>query len=295
MASIMSRINFSRKPNSKVYNHNPSGFGFFAKNPGDPDVKLEPSHRSSKASYAPSIKQPHHRSSLANVSVHSGSSFTSNKHERDLCVSGGLEDQSVMDLENYALHKAEETTQAINSCLKVTEEMREGASRVLVNLHQHGEQILRTHQAATSIDHNLRRGEKLLGSLGGLFSKKWKPKTNRGIKGPVLTDDPFLRRCNNTEVRLKLGSTPPRSQWNPRRFRAEPSSTIERVELEMAKQDDSLSDLSNLLGKLKAMAVDMGLEIDRQNKALDVMHYDVDELNIRMKGANHRARHLLRR
>lgn len=33
--------------------------------------------------------------------------------------------------------------------------------------------------------------------------------------------------------------------------------------MEKAKQDDALSDLSNLLGELKEMAIDMGSEIDR--------------------------------
>lgn len=31
------------------------------------------------------------------------------------------------------------------------------------------------------------QSEKLLGSLGGIFSKKWKPKKNREIKGPFLS------------------------------------------------------------------------------------------------------------
>lgn len=33
--------------------------------------------------------------------------------------------------------------------------------------------------------------------------------------------------------------------------------------MEKAKQDDALSDLSNLLGELKEMAIDMGSEIER--------------------------------
>lgn len=41
------------------------------------------------------------------------------------------------------------------------------------------------------------------------------------------------------------------------------------------------------------MAVDMGSEIERQNKALDPLQDDVDELNFRVKNANGRARRLL--
>lgn len=35
------------------------------------------------------------------------------------------------------------------------------------------------------------------------------------------------------------------------------------LQVEKAKQDDGLSDISNILGDLKDMALDMGSEIDR--------------------------------
>ena len=36
-----------------------------------------------------------------------------------------------------------------------------------------------------------------------------------------------------------------------------------QYQAEKAKQDDALSDLSDILGDLKGMAVDMGTELDR--------------------------------
>lgn len=97
------------------------------------------------------------------------------------------------------------------------------------------------------------------------------------------------------------------------------------LQVENAKQDDAFSDLSNILGELKGMALDMGSEIDRfvfslclsecmymymyhqqlilmlamlsmkfrQNKALDPLQDDVEELNFRVKGVNQRTRRLL--
>ena len=41
------------------------------------------------------------------------------------------------------------------------------------------------------------------------------------------------------------------------------------------------------------MAVDMGSEIEHQNKALDHAEDDMDELVSRVRGANHRTRRLL--
>ena len=85
------------------------------------------------------------------------SSTHRNRYKNDFRDSGGLESQSVQELENYAVYKAEETTNSVNSCLKIAEEMREDATKTLVMLHQQGEQITRSHHVAADIDHDLSR------------------------------------------------------------------------------------------------------------------------------------------
>ncbi|KAK3157865.1 hypothetical protein QOZ80_2AG0129320 [Eleusine coracana subsp. coracana] len=234
---------------------------------------------------------------LFSSSSSSYSSGPANRHYRnDFRDAGGLEAQSVQELEGYAAYKAEETTRRTQGCLKIAEEMRDTASKTLVTVHQQGEQIHRTHMMAVDIDQDLSRSEKLLGDLGGLFSKKWKPKKNGAIRGPMLTrDDSFIRKGSHLEQRQKLGLVdhPPRS--NTREFHSEPTSALEKVELEKAKQDDALSDISSILTELKGMAVDMGSEIERQTKAMGDAEKDYDELNFRVKGANTRARRLLGR
>ncbi|XP_074568770.1 SNAP25 homologous protein SNAP32-like [Curcuma longa] len=223
-----------------------------------------------------------------------GFSASNARYRNEFRDSGGIENQSVQELENYAVYKAEETTNTINGCLKIAEEMREDASNTLVKLHQQGQQITRTHQAVADIEHDLSRGEKLLGSLGGLFSKTWKPKKTHKIKGPLpVPQDDFHTQGSHLEQKQKLGlvTAPPRSE--PRHLPSEQTSALEKVEHEKAKQDDVLSDLSNLLGELKSMAIDMGSEIKRQNVALDRMQDDTDEIHERVKGANQQGRRLL--
>lgn len=78
-----------------------------------------------------------------------------NRYKNDFRDSGGLENQSVQELEGYAVYKAEETTKAVNGCLKIAEEIKEDATNTLVMLHQQGEQITRTHQTAATIDQDL--------------------------------------------------------------------------------------------------------------------------------------------
>lgn len=83
--------------------------------------------------------------------------FSKDQYKNNFRDSGGLENQSVQELESYALYKAEETTLKVNGCLKIAEEIREDASRTLVTLHQQGEQITRTHLDAANIEHDLSR------------------------------------------------------------------------------------------------------------------------------------------
>ncbi|XP_059303675.1 SNAP25 homologous protein SNAP33-like [Lycium ferocissimum] len=285
---------------------NPGSGGYSSSNPFDSDNEsdskqtITPTRRTSSE---PSLLTPNLSTNPFDddyikgtpSSAYSAASMERNRYKNDFRDSGGFENQSVQELENYAVHKAEETTQTVNSCLRIAEDMRQDATKTLITLHHQGEQITRTHQTTVDIDHDLSRGEKLLGSLGGLFSKTWKPKKTRSITGPVITrDDPVQRRGNHLDQREKLGlSSAPKERSSSRTPPPEPTNALQKVEVEHAKQDDALSDLSNLLGELKHMAVDMGSEIDRQNKSLDHLQDDVDELNFRVKGANRRGRRLL--
>jgi len=193
----------------------------------------------------------------------SSSAAARGRYRNDFRDSGGVEAQSVQELEGYAAYKAEETTRRVDGCLRVAEEMRDTASKTLLQVHQQGQQIRRTHAMALDIDQDLSRGEKLLGDLGGLFSKKWKPKKNGAIRGPMLTrDDSFIRKGSHMEQRHKLGLSDRPRRSNARQFLSEPTSELEKVEVEKAKQDDGLSDLSDILTELKGMAIDMGTEIE---------------------------------
>ncbi|KAF9588338.1 hypothetical protein IFM89_008768, partial [Coptis chinensis] len=171
------------------------------------------------------------------------------------------------ELEGYATYKAEETTKSVDSCLKIAEYIRDDATKTLITLHQQGEQITRTHEAAANIDQDLSRGEKLLGSLGGMFSKTWKPKKTKAIKGPMI-------HLKEGEITWSKGRS-----WDWHQFLREDRTLENRhlnpqlhyrklryilaLKVEKTKQDNGLNDLSDILGELKVMAVDMGSEIER--------------------------------
>lgn len=210
-----------------------------------------------------------------------------------------LEYRSVQELEGYAVQKSKDTTSSIQNSLKVAEDIRGDATRTLVSLHEQGEQIRRTHELTLVIDQNLSRGEKLLGSLGGMFSRTWKPKKGRPVTGPAVSrNDSLKTRGHHLQQRAALGLN--RRNSKERTNRASLNSngqqtTRDILEMERAKQDDAVSDLSNVLTELKGMSLDMSKEISRQNVGLNELQTDVTTLNDRVHGANQRARHILRK
>lgn len=96
-------------------------------------------------------------STTKKTSYYAGSSAAKNKYKNDFREDGGYENQSVQELESYAVYKSEETTKSVNNCLKIAEDIRDDASKTLVMLHHQGEQINRTHMVATEIDYDLSR------------------------------------------------------------------------------------------------------------------------------------------
>lgn len=79
------------------------------------------------------------------------------------------------------------------------------------------------------------QGEKLLNSLGGMFSMPWKAKKTREIKGPVITSDKSSNKSeNNKEQREKLGVAPiPKGKAQPgsKTPPPEPTNAIQKVEV----------------------------------------------------------------
>lgn len=138
-------------------------------NPFDSDDKLDNKQNvktSRKTSSEPSMITPNISTSpfdddeergTSSSSLYSLSSAAKYKYKNDFRDSGGLENQSAQELENYAVYKAEENTKAVNGCLKIAEEIREDAAKTLITLHQQGEQIIRTHNVAVEMDHDLSR------------------------------------------------------------------------------------------------------------------------------------------
>ncbi|GFZ10887.1 soluble N-ethylmaleimide-sensitive factor adaptor protein 30 [Actinidia rufa] len=232
-------------------------------------------------------------------STSSSSSAARNKHKkgRGYSDSEDFDSMSVQELESYAVNKAEDTTKSVNNCLKIAEDIRQDATRTLDTLHQQGEQIHRTHMMAADMDKDLSKVRSSWEILGACSLCHGRQRRREIFLGPqprkmIMPKESKSRSRGKNWAQLLqprqgllLVLLLPNQRMRCRKLRY-------RL-VEKAKQDDALSDLSNILGDLKGMAVDMGTELNKQNKALDHLHDDMEELNARVKGANRRARHLI--
>jgi synaptosomal-associated protein 25 len=201
--------------------------------------------------------------------------------------------QAVQDLERHAVKKSQETTSTIKNALRVANDTMGVGVETLVTLHDQGIQIERTHERAVDLDQHLSRGEKLLGSLGGVFSKTWRPKKGRKITGPMIgrADKPGKESAEDREA---LGLDGPIVKKKSGTIHD--TSTFQgQVESERDTQDDLLDDLSSVLTNLKEVSIDMNKEIERQAPGVEHLSSDIQELNNRVRGANLRGQKLLRR
>lgn len=168
-----------RKSPLKVAKHNSVDPGYpvqASSNPFDNEIDHKQKHNSSrKTSPEPALVTPNFGTNpfdddegkTTSSSLYSNvpASTARKNYKNDFRDSGGLENQSVQELENYAVYKSEETTKTVKNCLKIAEDMREDATQTLVSLHQQGEQITRTHMVAADIDHDLSRVRFLFSKL----------------------------------------------------------------------------------------------------------------------------------
>jgi len=216
-----------------------------------------------------------------------------------IAAQGHEENRAVRDLQAYAMLKPQETLSTIKNCLRVAEQTKDAAGDTMALLHVQGDQILRTHETVVKVDQHLTVAEKILGSLGGFFSRKWKPRLACNITGPLNSGgDTFQRQgCNDAE-RTALGLNTNGSVKAAVGNKFAGSTGFEQhdqVKEGILREEDALTDLSNVLGQLKDMSLQMHSEISRQNEGITYLDADVHELNYRVKGANDRGRQLLRR
>ncbi|XP_061172511.1 synaptosomal-associated protein 25-like isoform X5 [Saccostrea cucullata] len=201
---------------------------------------------------------------------------------------GGEENGQITQetLDNANQESLESTRRMLNMC----EESQDVGIKTIVMLDQQGEQLDRIEEGMDQINQDMRDAEKNLEGLekccglcvlpwkraknfekGGDYDKTWKASED----GKVNTNGP----------RVIVGET------------AGPQGPIITRITNDAREDEmeeNLTQVSGMLGNLRNMAIDMGSEIESQNRQIDRINNKTQSNESRIQGANQRARKILK-
>jgi len=184
-----------------------------------------------------------------------------------------------------------ESLEATRRMLGFCEESKEAGIRTLVMLDEQGEQLDAIDSGMDRINAEMRDAEKNLEGLEkccGLCVLPWKRTKN------VEKSAAYSKTFKGNEDG-KVNASGPRQIVNQNGV-GPGSGYIQRItnDAREDEMEDNLQQVSTMIGNLRNMACDMGNEISNQNSQIDRIKGKTDISQIRIEGANKRAKTLLK-
>ncbi|XP_025104779.1 synaptosomal-associated protein 25-like isoform X2 [Pomacea canaliculata] len=203
----------------------------------------------------------------------------------------------VEDAEREALMKniedsTNESLESTRRMLALCEESKEAGIKTLVMLDEQGEQLDRIEEGMDQINQDMRDAEKNLEGLEkccGLCVLPWKRSKN-------FEKGADYNKTWKASEDGKVNTNGPRIVVDDRNGAGPAGGYITRV-LNDAREDEmeqNMCEVSGMIGNLRNMAVDMGNEIESQNRQIDRINQKGESLNSRVDNANKRANQILR-
>ncbi|XP_055719981.1 synaptosomal-associated protein 23-like isoform X1 [Salvelinus fontinalis] len=230
----------------------------------------------------------------------------------ELGVTGGtsnfdsskMADMSVEDITMRANQVTDESLESTRRMLQMAEESRQTGVNTIEMLDQQGEQLRRAEEGMDQINQDMRQAEKNLTDLSkccGLcvcpcdrvtsiehdskYKRTWgmgdrsSAGGGEGVDGSVVSTQPSGIRNGQANQQQSMGGPYIKRITNDAR------------EDEM---EENLDQVGSIIGNLKNMAMDMGSEIDKQNKHIDRITDKADMNKARIDEANQRANKLIK-
>ncbi|XP_051578359.1 synaptosomal-associated protein 23-like isoform X1 [Myxocyprinus asiaticus] len=214
-----------------------------------------------------------------------------------------MADMSVEDITMRANQVTDESLESTRRMLQMAEESRETGVKTMTMLDEQGEQLRRVDQGMDQINQDMRQAEKNLTDLSkccglcvcpcdrvtsiehdGRYKRTWGTGSDNsstvGKEGGVVSSQPAAIRNGQA---VSGGSAAPSGAYIKR-------VTNDAREDEM---EENLDQVGSIIGNLKNLAMDMGNEIEKQNKTIDRITDKADMNKARIDEANQRANKLL--
>uniref|UniRef100_A0A3Q3EX33 Synaptosomal-associated protein n=1 Tax=Labrus bergylta TaxID=56723 RepID=A0A3Q3EX33_9LABR len=187
---------------------------------------------------------------------------------------------------------------------QVTDESKQTGVNTMVMLDEQGEQLKRVDEGMDQINQDMRQAEKNLTDLSkccGLcvcpcdrvssIEHDSRYKRTWGVRGADGEVD-----ANGAKVVSRQPSAVRNGQPAQANASTPSGPYIKRItnDAREDEMEENLDAVGSIIGNLKSMAVDMGSEIDKQNKQIDNITSKADMNKFRIDEANQRANKLLK-
>ncbi|XP_069392307.1 synaptosomal-associated protein 23-like isoform X2 [Paralichthys olivaceus] len=215
-----------------------------------------------------------------------------------------MEDMTVEQITMRANQVTDESLESTRRMLQMAEESKQTGINTMVMLDQQGEQLKRVDEGMDQINQDMRQAEKNLTDLSkccGIcvcpcdrvtsieHDSRYKRTWGMG-GGDGETEG------NGSKVVSRQPSGVRNGQAGQVNASAPSGPYIKRI-TDDAREDEmeeNLDAVGSIIGNLKSMAVDMGSEIDKQNKQIDRINDKADMNKVRIDEANQRANKLIK-
>ncbi|XP_075879271.1 synaptosome associated protein 23.1 isoform X2 [Nelusetta ayraudi] len=214
--------------------------------------------------------------------------------------SSNMAEMTVEEMTMRANQVTDESLESTRRMLQLAEESRQTGVNTMVMLDQQGEQLKRADEGMDQINKDMRQAEKNLTDLSKCCGLCVCP-CDRVMS--IENDSKYKRTWGigggEEDAGSKVVSRQPSAVRNGQAARVDappPSGPYVKRITNDAREDEmeeNLEAVGSVLGNLKSMAVDMGTEIDKQNKHIDSITAKAESNKARIDEANQRATKLI--
>ncbi|KAK7870001.1 hypothetical protein R5R35_011969 [Gryllus longicercus] len=198
----------------------------------------------------------------------------------------------LQELQMKSDHVTDESLESTRRMLTLCEESHEVGMKTLVMLDEQGEQLDRIEEGMDQINADMHEAERNLSGMekccglcvlpcGKGTSFKEDDSTWKGTEDGRVVDSQPNRIAPNSN-----GAPAPAPQGG---FVTRITNDAREDEME-----ENMGQVSNMIGTLRNMALDMGSELENQNKQLDRVNRKGESNEARIANANQRAHNLLK-
>lgn len=183
----------------------------------------------------------------------------------------------------------DESLERTRNMISLCEESKEAGIRTLVALDEQGEQLDRIEEDMDKINADMKEAEKNLTGMEKCCGICVCPCQ----KGKEFKEDASTWKANEDG---KVVNSQPARVMDDRNGAGPTSGYIARITNDDRENEmeDNMVQVSTMIGNLRNMAIDMGSEIESQNRQIDRINQKGTSNVVRVKGAQERAAKLMK-